>query len=413
MSPQQIKTEDIRVFMKSAFLKAGFSHERVLVFCKTAERLHDYMVANGVGFYTPEIGRLFVQMEFDFRANRTSMIRVDKRAIEVLNMILTGEPIANHVCTKVEKPYPGEIGETVKNYYKHLRSEGRLSESSIRSYSYVLSPFSCYCQMKGISLQDIVYADIVGFIMSEQNTNNRTTYVLRAFFKYLYMSNLLGKDFSLDIQTIKPRHTEKIPSFYKKDEILQLESSIDRNSPIGKRNYAIVKLASRLGLRSSDIALLKFSNIDWEQNIIRLKQDKTGKLIELPLLADVGNALIDYIQNGRPTDDHKIVFLTHLFPHKPLTRGAIYTIVSSKISNAGLDIKGRRHGPHSLRHSLAYNMLGNGSTLGIISNALGHTSVESTMYYLGVDIGRLMECSLAVPPVNVEFYNQRGGLLYD
>ena len=344
MSPQQIKAQDIRVFMKSAFMKAGFSHERVLVFCKTAERLHDYMVTNGIEFYSPEIGRLFIQMEFDFRANRTCMIRVDKRAIQVLNMILTGEPIANHVCKKEEKPYPGEIGDAVKNYYKHLRSEGRLSECSIKSYSYVLSPFSCYCQTKGISLQNIVYADIIGFIMSDQNTNNRSTYVLRAFFKHLFMNNQLEKDFSQDIQTIKPRHTEKIPSFYKKDEILQLENSIGRNSPMGKRNYAIVKLASRLGLRSSDIALLEFSNIDWEQNVIRLKQNKTGKLIELPLLADVGNALIDYIQNGRPTDEQKIVFLTQLFPHKPLTRGAIYTIVSSTISNAGLDIKGRRHG---------------------------------------------------------------------
>lgn len=398
--------------MRSAFEKAGYVRIRVEKFCKSAERLHDYLVSNDVEYYTPDMGIQFVQMEYDSGEIGHWTLTNDRRAIEVLNMILAGGPISFHRRTAVMS-YPGEIGTAATIFLKHLETEVRSAESSLSRYGSVLSPFSIYCHMNSITLRNIDYRCIVGYLASKQNTDIKTTSVLRIFFRYLYESDQLKKDYSLEIKDIKPRHQEKIPSFYSQSEILRIEGGIERTSILGKRNYAIVKLASRLGLRASDIASLELSSIEWERNVIKLKQRKTGKYIELPLLADVGNSLIDYILNGRPDDSCSTVFLSYACPHRQMTASAISAIISKAITDAGIDINGRRHGAHSLRHSLAYNMLGKGSTLGMISNALGHASVESTMFYMGVDIGRLMDCSLAVPPVNTAFYNQGGGLLYD
>jgi integrase len=111
----------------------------------------------------------------------------------------------------------------------------------------------------------------------------------------------------------------KIPSIYSKEEVEKLIASVDRGSSVGKRDYAIILLAVRLGLRSSDIANIKFDNILWEQNIIRLVQFKTDKEIELPLLPEVGNAIIDYLKYSRQESDEPFVFLTVRSPIIPIT----------------------------------------------------------------------------------------------
>lgn len=409
---QQIKRDEIRVFFKSTFGQAGYTRDRIRLFCKTAERLHDYLVIQNEPFYTQEIGERFIQMERQVGQIGNNVLKTDRRAIEVLNMILSGEPILLKV-KKVIKSYPGEIGEALKKCLHYLENQVRCAPSSVSRYESVLNPFSVYCHMHGIGLQNIDYSKVVGYMSSRQNSDSKTVSVLRIFFRYLYDEGMIEKDFSRQLAVQTPRKREKIPSFYKKEEILQIENGIERATAKGKRNYAIVKLASRLGLRASDIASLEFSNIDWERDRIRLKQKKTGKNIELPLLTDVGNAIIDYIRYGRPQDTRKILFLSHISPHRPLTSSAISSIVSTCITNAGIDIDGRHRGAHSLRHSLAYNMLTGGSKLETISNALGHTSVESTMYYMGIDLAELVRCSLVVPPVDSSFYNQGGGLLYD
>lgn len=409
---QQIKVEGLRAFFKTTLRKVGYSLERIRKFCKTAERLYEYMVVREERVYTPETGLRFVHAEWSSGEAGSAVLKTDRRAIEVLNSILAGEPIVVR-RKEVVRQYPGEIGEAAMSFLKYLEAEVRSAQSSLDRYACVLSPFSTYCHMKGISLHSIDYGGIVGYMSSAQNTDSKTTSVLRIFFRHLYEADLLNKDYSLEIMNIAPKRREKIPSFYGREEILRIENGIERTCPLGKRDYAVVKLASRLGLRASDIAGLEFSNMDWEKNVITLKQKKTGRIIGLPLLADVGNAIIDYIENGRPKDERKVIFLTCSSPHRPLTSTAVSGIVSRRISNAGIDINGRRHGSHCLRHSLAYNMLDKGSTLETISNALGHSSVESTMFYMGIDISGLMDCSLAVPPVDAAFYNQRGGLLYD
>ena len=139
--------------------------------------------------------------------------------------------------------------------------------------------------------------------------------MLRSFFKYLFDEKITATDYSAHIPKEKFVHQPKLPTKYTKEEVEKIRLSIDRASKKGKRDYAIFLLAARLGLRSSDIKFLKFENIDWDKNIIKLDQYKTGKYIELPLLSEVGNAIIDYLQYGRPVSDSSFVFLEAIYPY--------------------------------------------------------------------------------------------------
>lgn len=193
---------------------------------------------------------------------------------------------------------------------------------------------------------------------------------------------------------------------------MKVESSICRRNNVGKRNYAMVLLASRLGLHASDIAGLQFGNIDWDRNVLILNMRKTGRGTELPLLTDVGNAIIEYLRYGRPKSTLQHVFLAARAPYVGTTKGCVCAAINAVICRSGVYTIGKHHGPHSLRHSLASAMLNDGTMLPVISETLGHKSTQTTMSYLKIDIASLLKCALPVPHVPDAFYMQRGGAFY-
>jgi len=172
-------------------------------------------------------------------------------------------------------------------------------------------------------------------------------------------------------------------------------------------------LLSRYGLRASDICNLKFENILWNDSLIVLTQHKTKEKVELPLTSEVGVAIIDYIKYGRPQKDHPHVFLNGISPFNPISSALVNDIVSKTFRQAKVDTKGRKHGPHSLRHSLASLLLKEKVVLPVITGILGHKSSEHTKDYLRVDVENLKHCALNVPPVSSDFYNQKGGTFYE
>jgi integrase len=188
--------------------------------------------------------------------------------------------------------------------------------------------------------------------------------------------------------------------------------SINRGTSIGKRDYSIMILATYLGLRASDIALLKFENLNWECSKISIKQYKTGVDILLPLLPIVGNALLDYIQYGRPKSDERCVFLTAVSPYLPIKPNGISVLASRKFRSSNVILQNRKHGSHALRHSLVNEMLKNRETLPVITEVLGHNSMQSTRHYIRIDLTSLRQCALDVPAVDPLFYSQKGGLLF-
>ncbi|GHV59643.1 hypothetical protein FACS1894182_14040 [Bacteroidia bacterium] len=185
-----------------------------------------------------------------------------------------------------------------------------------------------------------------------------------------------------------------------------LINAIDRGHPQGKRDYAMVLLAARYGLRISDIIGMRHCNLDWEHNRIIVVQQKTGKKVVLPLSEEVGDAIIDYLKYGRPKIDNPFIFITAQAPYKELSSSGIHQAISDYFRIAGVSFTNRKHGPHALRHSLASNLLKSNETLPVISGILGHSSTETTMEYLRVDMDLLKQCALDVPFVPSSFYDK-------
>ena len=160
----------------------------------------------------------------------------------------------------------------------------------------------------------------------------------------------------------------------------------------------MVLMAAQLGMRASDICGLKFENLHWEKSTVEFVTQKTGKATVLPLTADVGNAIIKYLKEVRPASSDSHVFLRMQAPYTKLNPAALHSIVTKAFRDADIVVNpGRRHGPHSLRASLATSMLKNETPLPVISEALSHSTTDTTKIYLKVDMHHLRPLALDVP----------------
>ena len=192
----------------------------------------------------------------------------------------------------------------------------------------------------------------------------------------------------------------RVPEYYTADEVSQILSSIDRGNALGKRNYAMVLLGARYGLRISDIISLKLSELDFENNRISITQQKTGKPLTLDILPDVGWALIDYLKHGRPDVVCDSVFLRHTHPYKAFARGeAMQYMLRQYALSAGVWKAGteKRCSFHMLRYSLASDLIQQGVSLTTISGILGHSELNVTTLYAQLDVPQLKDCAMEVP----------------
>lgn len=219
---------------------------------------------------------------------------------------------------------------------------------------------------------------------------------LKQFFQFCFDNSLSKANIVTLFPVIKTPHETRIPVSLSVDETNKLLDSIDRNDPKGKRDYAILMIASHLGLRAVDIINLKLSNFDWERKLITVAQEKTSHTIMLPLLNDVGWSIIDYIRNGRPNVDTDYLFIEHRAPYERFSSsGAISSIFTRRMHDAKLNIvRGKRLGIHSLRHTLGTALLEKKTPLPVISQILGHQSIKSTETYIKTNIKGLRECPI-------------------
>lgn len=221
---------------------------------------------------------------------------------------------------------------------------------------------------------------------------------LRVFFRFLYLNNLASDDCSLKIPMVKSRKQTRIPSVWPANDLKKLISIIDRGNPMGKRDYAMILLACRLGLRVSDIKQLTFEDFHWDNKQLVFVQSKTRTTISLPLLQDVGWAVIDYLKYGRPNVNTSHVFVRHLAPFLPFSEDDhLSQIIVKYMKLAHIPVSTKRKvGMHSLRHTLASLLLENDTPLPVISDILGHVDTQSTAVYLKVGIEKLKECPLTI-----------------
>ncbi len=218
---------------------------------------------------------------------------------------------------------------------------------------------------------------------------------LRAFFRFLYQEGIMPDDFAAKMPMVKARKQTAIPSVWTHEELKQLVGAIDRGSPKGRRDYAIILIACRLGLRCTDIKNLCFENFNWTEKKICFTQSKTGQPMELPLVPDVGWAVIDYLRYGRPKVDSSRIFVRHMAPFLPFAEGDhLDQLIRTYMVKAHIPMRGKHRGMHSLRHTMASVLLEKDTPLPVISDIIGHLDTNSTAVYLKVDMERLAECPL-------------------
>jgi site-specific recombinase XerD len=303
---------------------------------------------------------------------------------------------------KREYVYAENVRKPIQLYIAHLEAIGR-STAHIRDVGLYLERLSAYLHHVGLEdITEMGNTHIHGYVNSLAVYEIPTIYhalcALRGFLRHLCQNSIIADDLSACVPTVKYSKKAKIPSAYARDEIERLIGSIDRGNPRGKRDYALILLAARLGLRASDIASLTFSSFRWDKNTIEIVCGKTGAAATLPLLNDVGEAVIDYIRYARPRSDTHFLFLKLNAPNDVMFANSIHHTVYTRLKEAGIRIPpGKKHGPHALRHSLASALLDNNVPMPVISEALIHADIESTSAYLKIDISKLRECAAEVP----------------
>lgn len=337
------------------------------------------------------------------------------KSIDVLINVLLNDNLGKRMYRTVQYPFQGEIGTKANDYFESLKIRGVSEKKTIRNYKKILSNFIEYLFDNGISNTSAVTEEsIVKYIECREYRQKEYIENIRRFMAFLYNENLIPKDYSYIFKQLGKKFKRvKAPSFYSPDEIQRLEESISRSSNVGKRDYAMVTLCSRLGLRVSDVANLSFSNINWENNSVNILQYKTGNPLILPLLPIVGNAIIDYLRYARPKSTSDKVFLSCRAPYGELNGSSVHSAIAVAFKYSGIDFDDRHHGGHALRFSLAQRMLDKSVPISIISETLGHTKIDSTRTYVRIDLSHMIGCVLDVPESSDDFYTQKGGWFYD
>jgi site-specific recombinase XerD len=411
----EIKTKNIDALIKVCeehLRKTGYSETCVsLHLHKWQKGIKRFMDEKGISEYNSEIGDEYLRIN----STGQSRTRVQEkyRNIHILNEYLESGTIRKRIVSLVVHPLPGEIGEVAQLFLRSLK-ELRRSDRTIKEHHRMLYYFISAMEIKSKNkIEKITEQDVLDFINTAQYGKVKHFKTIRLFCRFLYEQKFVTCNLEYVLGKNNFPKREKLPSIYSAEEIKQIETSVEQSSASGKRNYAILLLATRLGLRNSDICGLQFSNLDWDRNTIRLIQQKTGREVELPLMAEVGEAIINYLRHGRPLSGLSQIFLTAQAPYQVLRYEALSCMIARLMKESGVNANQRNLGPHVLRHSLASQLLKNGISLPVISEALGHAKTQTTMEYLRIDLDRLVKCALHVPIVNQAFYEQKGGVFYE
>ena len=293
----------------------------------------------------------------------------------------------------VRKGLPTYENSVLESFMHHLENLGYSSKSKRTSYAIVHHYLLC-CPLSSINSEQIVEHFNTIAACSKQTVKSKLK-VLKRFLAYCLETNFITEDYSRLFPSAKKRRYTEIPSVYTPTEIAVLLDYLKGNNQNRKRNYALALLTAVYGFRSGDIVNMLLSDIDWDSGIIRIVQSKTKSVVEHSLFPHTDHALTSYLLEERPDNGSPYVFL------KQNGGQLISTSVSSMVFNAfincGVSVNGRKHGSHSLRHSLASNMLTSDSGILEVSKSLGHESIDTTKIYGKVDINRLRLCGLEVP----------------
>lgn len=295
---------------------------------------------------------------------------------------------------KPDNPFEAQAPE----FLRYLTEEKGLRPRSVYQYRYHLRQFDAY--LKRIKSEDLaaLSPDILSGFITDYGprvawpTLRNACGTLRVFLRYLHREGVLAKDLSAVIEFPQSYRLSGVPRSIAWTEVEQVLASIDRRTPCGKRDYAMLLLLATYGLRACEVAALTLDDIDWRNDRIKIRERKAGNSTAYPLSSVAGAAIVDYLKNGRPASPERQVFLRTLAPPTPITSAAISCRAIYYLHKAEIDVP--RPGSHTFRHSCVQRLVNLDFTLKQIGDFVGHRNVSSTQIYSKVAIEALRQLAL-------------------
>jgi site-specific recombinase XerD len=286
-------------------------------------------------------------------------------------------------------------------FQQYLLQERGLSPSTLRNYVPVIEQFlSERFRNKTPNVGMLCASDVTGFVVRQAHRLSPVraklmVTALRSFFRYLLHRGEVSTDLSGCVPTVPNWSLSTLPKFLPANDVERILQGCDQNTSIGRRNYAILLLLARLGLRAGEVVGLNLDDIDWSTSQIMIR-GKGGKSAPLPLAPDVGEALASYLRDDRPRCSTRRAFIRHRAPLVGLGNSStISALVMRALNHAG--VESTHKGAHVLRHSLATSLLWQGGSLDEIGELLRHRSPNTTAIYAKVDLTALHTLALPWP----------------
>ena len=284
----------------------------------------------------------------------------------------------------------------------YLRDARGLAERTIEGHQNRLRSFLGFLKFnqRPSVIRALKTKQIEAFVRRAAKTNNRFSLQhviasLRAFLQRQHALGILSEPLHQRIDTPRIYRLEQLPRALPWEQVVALLRSIDRSTPAGLRDFTLLYLAARYGLRSGELVQLTLDNIDWRSGTLHVPQTKNRQVLQLPLTEEAGDVLVQYLRMGRPASPHRELFLRRRAPAGALKHTAVHDILEYRIRCSGLELSSA--GCHVLRHSFAVHLLRRGVSMRAIGGTLGHRDPESTAVYLRLAIEDLRNVGLPVP----------------
>lgn len=382
----------------------GYSAVSIYCYNRIWGHLLKYASENNVECFSMDFGMEFLKAVENIQCHK-KLGKFEKqkvRAIKVLHDILHGNKPAKHYYV-VQRKFPQQFHKVFTGYQLCLTQKGQ-KEGTVKTKASRVKVFFEYLDSRGIkALESLDFQNIIAFFSFLKDkyapiARSNIQFTLRDFLRYAEDREIIRSGFSAFIQTIYSNKDERLPSIYSQEELNRILLSVDRTTVPGKRDYAVLLIAIRLGIRTSDICHLTIQDIRWNENSIEFCQQKTGIYQKLPITDDIKYVLADYLKNSRPNTKDDTIFVRTKAPYETLSSGSsFYYTLNKYMKKASIITDGKRHGMHSMRHSLSSNLLAKGTPLPVITGILGHSSTEVTKRYLWMDTEKLRIAALEVP----------------
>lgn len=334
-----------------------------------------------------------------YRARRQRLLEGDATALKQLLDFLRHRGVIPD--ERIHRRRLSPVERRVQAYQRYLHEERILATATIVNYVPFIRAFLQSRFGSGpVRLSRLCARDVVRFVQRQAphlhlKRAKLLTTALRSFLQYARYRGDVQLDLAAAVPLVANWSMSSIPRAIAPDQVRRLLAGINRRTAVGRRDYAILLLLARLGMRSGEVAFLELNDIDWQGGSMSV-HGKGGRRTRLPLPADVGEAIVAYLRHGRPHSTSRRVFLRARAPIRGfLSACAVGTIVRHAILRAGIDAP--TTGAHQFRHGLATEMLRQGASLSEIGELLGHQSPETTKIYTKVDLDALRTLSLPWP----------------